>query len=43
MSRYSGRYGKGAAHKVRALKRREADERNAVTLPERRRAFRRQS
>lgn len=40
MSAYSGPQGKGAAKKRRAVKRAEAEARNALTPPERRRAHR---
>jgi hypothetical protein len=35
-------FGRGARARVRALKRLEAEERNAATLPERRASFRRE-
>lgn len=40
-NRFSGPRGKGSARIDRADKRREAEERNALTPPERRRSFRR--
>lgn len=40
MSRYSGRYFKGAAQMVRTDKRSEAEERNEVTPPQKRRECR---
>ena len=36
MSAFSGRQGKGARRRLRAIKREEAEERNALTPPERR-------
>ena len=36
MSAYSGRQGKYARRRLRAIKREEAEERNALTPPERR-------
>ena len=36
MSAFSGRQGKGARRRLRALKREEAEARNALTPPERR-------
>jgi len=41
MSRFSGSQGKGATRALRELKRDEAEKRNALTAPERRRSFRR--
>jgi hypothetical protein len=40
MSRYSGRYAKGESKRVREQKRTEAEERNARTPSDRRRAYR---
>lgn len=41
MSAWHGRYQRGAMAERRAVKRAEAEERNARTLPERRKAARR--
>lgn len=41
MSRFHGPMGRGAKRRVREEKRAEAEARNALTLPERRRQFRR--
>jgi len=41
MSRFSGSQGKGAMRAFRQIKRAEAEARNALTSPERRRSFRR--
>lgn len=41
MSRFSGKQHKGAAKEAREVRKREAEERNAKTAPERRRAARR--
>jgi hypothetical protein len=38
---YNGRYHKGYSKTLRAIKRQEAEERNARTVPERRAAYRR--
>jgi hypothetical protein len=40
MSRFHGPMGRGAKRRVREEKRAEAEARNALTLPERRRQFR---
>lgn len=40
MSRFSGKQGKGAMARLREIKRLEAETRNALTPPERRRASR---
>lgn len=40
-NRYEGRMGKGAARIQRALKRQEAEARNKLTDPKRRKAYRR--
>lgn len=40
MSQFSGPQGRGAARRLRDIKRVEAEERNAATPPERRRQFR---
>lgn len=41
MSAYTGAQGKGAAKRLKEIKREEAEARNALTPPERRKAARR--
>jgi len=41
MSRFSGSQGRGARRALHKIKRTEAEARNAITPPERRRSFRR--